>query len=291
MKNKKVKLKDNQIDLKHGFMLELVKHPKGDQYGNLEGFLTHNGEEVDISKFTSYTRFYSDKVEAASDFDNRIIPDYISKNNIKLFKYLTDEQIHAFVKKYLLANKITYGTVIDVIEVLREDGYQIPNNNDKTQVGNLIEFYACVDRLSNEFKKHLISFEFIADRNINNKKDHGPFNKHEKCRNIVFTRYPWTNGFKAMSVINDFVTMTETDLSYNTDIKTFKKVSPDANKYLKNLLSVFNKLNIKTKDTLDNLSYIEIASEFKKYLKENKRELLDIWSKRQPTNYGVYREE
>jgi hypothetical protein len=94
-----------------------------------------------------------------------------------------------------------------------------------------------------------------------------------------------------MSVINDFVTMTETDLSYNTDIKTFKKVSPDANKYLQNLLSVFNKLNIRTKDTLDNLSYTEIATEFKKYLKENKKELLDIWSKRQPTNYGVYREE
>ena len=77
MKNKKTKLKENQIDLKHGFILELVKHPKGDQYGNLEGFLTHNGEEVDISKITSYTRFYSDKVDAISDFDNRIIPDYI----------------------------------------------------------------------------------------------------------------------------------------------------------------------------------------------------------------------
>jgi hypothetical protein len=68
-------------------------------------------------------------------------------------------------------------------------------------------------------------------------------------------------------------------------------VTPDANKYLQNLLSVFNKLNIRTKDTLDNLSYTEIATEFKKYLKENKKELLDIWSKRQPTNYGVYREE
>ena len=30
---KKIKLKENQIDLKHGFILELVKHPKGDQYG------------------------------------------------------------------------------------------------------------------------------------------------------------------------------------------------------------------------------------------------------------------
>ena len=26
----KIKLKENQIDLKHGFILELVKHPKGD---------------------------------------------------------------------------------------------------------------------------------------------------------------------------------------------------------------------------------------------------------------------
>ena len=32
-KMKKLKLKENQFDLKHGFILELVKHPKGDQYG------------------------------------------------------------------------------------------------------------------------------------------------------------------------------------------------------------------------------------------------------------------
>ena len=287
MKNKKTKLKDNQIDLKHGFILEPVKHPKGDENGNLEGYLSYMGEEVELEN----KRFYSDTVEMVRDFDNRIIPEFINKREIKVFKYLTDDSISNFVKRYLLKNQITYGRVIDVIDLLREDGYAIPTNKDKTQVSNLIEFYLCVDRLSSELKRQLISFGFIADRNVNNKKDHGSFTKHEKCKNIVFTRYPWTNGFKVMSVINDFVNMTDNDLSYNTDIKTFKKVSPDAHKYLKDILAVFNKVHLKTKDTLENISYLEIANEFKRYLHENKKELLDIWSKRQPSNYGKYEED
>ena len=214
MKKRRV-LKENQIDLKHGFILELVKHPIGDVNGSLEGFLTYMDKEIDIDN----KRFYSESTEAIRDFDNRIIPEFISKNNnIKVFKYLKDDAMFDFVKKYLIEKQLTYGMVIDVIKVLEEDGYAIPSNKDKTQVGNLIEFYLCVDRLSAEFKKHLKHFGFIADRNVNNTIDHPKFNKHEKCKNIVFTRYPWTNGFKAISIINDFVSITENDLSFNTDI-------------------------------------------------------------------------
>ena len=284
MKKRKA-LKENQIDLKHGFVLELVKHPVGDANGSLEGFLTYIDKEIDIDN----KRFYSEPTEAIRDFDNRIIPEFIGKNNnIKVFKYLKDDAMFDFVKKYLTEKQLTYGMVIDVIKVLEEDGYAIPNNKDKTQVGNLIEFYLCVDRLSAEFKKHLKHFGFIADRNVNNTIDHPRFIKHEKCKNIVFTRYPWTNGFKAISIINDFISITENDLSFNTDIDIFKKVSKDAHKYLKDMLSVFNKVNLKTKDTLEDINYEEIKNEFREYFKENKQTLVDIWSKRRPVNYGVY---
>ena len=284
MKKRKA-LKENQIDLKHGFVLELVKHPVGDTNGSLEGFLTYMDKEIDIDN----KRFYSESTEAIRDFDNRIIPEFISKNNnIKVFKYLKDDAMFDFVKKYLTEKQLTYGMVIDVIKVLEKDGYVIPSNKDKTQVGNLIEFYLCVDRLSAEFKKHLKHFGFIADRNINNEKDHLSFDKHPKCKNIVFTRYPWTNGFKAISIIDEFVTTTENDLSFNTDIEVFKKISKDAYKHLKNVLSVFNKTNLKTKDMLDGINYKDIKDEFKRYYKENRAELIEIWSRRRPTNYGVY---
>lgn len=285
-KRKKTVLKENQIDLKHGFILELVKHPIGDMNGDIEGFLTHNDNEIEILN----KRFYSEPTEAIKDFDNRIIPDYINNTNIKIFKYLINDNMYDFVRNYLIKKQLTYGVVINVIQVLEEDGYKIPSNKDKTQVGNLIEFYLCADRLSAEFKKHLKEFGFIADRNVNNKVDHPSFKKHEKCKNIVFTRYPWTNGFKVINVINDFVSMTENDLSFNTDIDVFKKVSKDAHKYLKNMLSIFNKVNLKTKDTLENINYEEIKNEFKEYYRENKTELIEIWSKRRPTNYGVYTE-
>lgn len=278
------KLKENQVDLKHGFVLELVKHPIGDQNGNLEAYLTHNDNEVEITN----KRFYSEATEAIKDFDIRIIPEYISQTDIKIFKYLDDDNMFKFVQDYLNKNQLTYGMVIDVIQVLKEDGYKIPSYKDKTQVGNLIEFYLCVDRLSAEFKRHLKHFGFIADRNINNKKDHPSFDKHPKCKNIVFTRYPWTNGFKAISIIDEFVTTTENDLSFNTDIEVFKKVSKDAHKHLKNVLSVFNKTNLKTKDMLDSINYGDIKDEFKRYYKENRTELIELWSKRRPTNYGVY---
>jgi len=281
---KKIVLKENQIDLKHGFVLELVKHPIGDMNGDLEGFLTHNGNEIEILN----KRFYSEPTEAIRDFDNRIIPDYINNTDIKIFKYLINDSMYDFVKNYLIKKQLTYGMVIDVIQVLEEDGYKIPSYKDKTQVGNLIEFYLCVDRLSAEFKRHLKHFGFIADRNINNKKDHPSFDKHPKCKNIVFTRYPWTNGFKAISIIDEFVATTENDLSFNTDIEVFKKVSKDAYKHLKNVLSVFNKTNLKTKNMLDSINYRDIKGEFKRYYKENRTELVEIWSKRRPTNYGVY---
>ena len=41
-----------------------------------------------------------------------------------------------------------------------------------------------------------------------------------------------------------------------------KKVSKDAHKYLKDMLSVFNKVNLKTKDTLEDINYEEIKNEF-----------------------------
>ena len=58
MKNKKTKLKDNQIDLKHGFILEHVKHPKGDENGNLEGYLSYMGEEVELENKRFYFPYY-----------------------------------------------------------------------------------------------------------------------------------------------------------------------------------------------------------------------------------------
>ena len=77
-------------------------------------------KEIDIDN----KRFYSESTEAIRDFDNRIIPEFISKdNNIKVFKYLKDDAMFDFVKKYLTEKQLTYGMVIDVIKVLEKDGY------------------------------------------------------------------------------------------------------------------------------------------------------------------------
>lgn len=289
VRKKKIVLKPNQFDMGNGFLLEIVIHPIGDMNGKLEGFLSYQGSELEISD----KRFYGNNVECMEDFEKRIIPQYISGTNIKIFKYLDNDHMYNFTKEYLLKNKdkITYGKVINVIHILEEDGYEIPKWNDKAQVNNLIDFYKCVDRLSGEFRIHLREFGFPADRNVNNTTDHGDFKKHDKCKNIVFTRYPWTNGFKAIRTINDFVTITDNDLSINTDMATFKRVSSPTHSYLKDVLAIFNKINLKTKQSLEDISYKEITDNFKKHIKENKKELLITWSKRRPKNYGVYRDE
>ena len=286
---KKVVLKDNEHNLGHGFILTIVKHPIGDEFGNLEGFLSYQGNEIEVD--TTYKRFYENVTDAMKDFDNRIIPAYLSENNnIKIFKYLDDQLMFEFVQTYLLKNKnkIHYGCVLDIIQILKEDGYEIPKNNDKAQVGNLLQFYKCVDRLSKEFKLQLRTFNFSADRNVNNTVDHPQFEKHIKCKNIVFTRYLWTNGYKAIATINDFVSITDNDLRDGIEMNVFKKKSPDAHKYLENILKMFNKVNLKTKDTLETLSYKEVKDEFKAYYKEHRKELVEYWSKQQPVNYGVY---
>lgn len=282
--------KDERHNLGHGFKVMVVETIADIDGNNLEGFLYYQDAEVMVSE---NDRKYLNKIELYNDFNNRVIPAYISKNDVKIFKYLDDELMHKFTKEYLLKNKdkITYGKIIDVIEVLREDGYKIPDWNDKAQVSNLLDFYKCVDRLSKEFRFHLRDFGFPADRNINNTVDHPVFDKHIKCKNIVFTRYPWTTGYKAIKIVNDFLTMTENDLTANTDMKTFKKLSPGAHTHLEIITKLFNKIHIKTKRAVEELSYTELATEFKMYIKEHKQELLDIWSTKRPKNYGVYSNE
>lgn len=286
MGKKKTQLKPNQFDLGNGFLLEIVKHPKGDVNGDLEGYLSHQGVEIELTN----KLFYSDNVEAINDFEKRIIPEYISGTNIKVFKYLDNEHMFNFTRDYLLNNKdkITYGYVLDMIQILKEDGYEIPCAKDKVQISNLMDFHSCVNRLGKEFKEHLILFGFNADRNVNITTDHPSFEKHLDLKNIVFTRYPWSHGFKALSAINDFVTFTDNDLSKEIDMVTLQKVSGDTHKYLSNVLSLFNKLNLRTKQNLEDLDYALIRKEFKKHIKENKQELLKVWSKRRPLNYGVY---
>lgn len=285
-KKKKPKLKPNQFDLGNGFILELVKHPLGDVNGDLEGFLQY--QNIDVELLPEYKRFYSENTEAINDFERRIIPDYIAVNKIKVFKYLDNDHMFNFTKEYLLNNKVCYGQVLDIIKILEDDGYEIPSNTDKVQVGNLLDFYSCVNRLSKEFKSHLIIFGYTADRDVNNKTDHSKFTKHEKCRNIVFTRYPWSNGYKAINAINDFVVFTDNDLSLEVDMKTFKKHSSDCHKHLESVFKVFNKTNLMTKEVLDKISFKETRDDFRNYIKENRTELVKFWSKRQADNYGVY---
>lgn len=288
-RKKKEELKENQFDLGHGFILTIVKHPIGDMNGNLEGFLAYQGDEIEIEN----KRFYGENTEAIKDFDNRIIPEFISKNNIKVFKYLDDEYMFKFVKEYLLKNRhiIKYGCVLDIIKILAEHGYEIPVKTDKVTVENLRQFHNCVNRLSREFRKHLVMFNFTADRDVNNTKDHPNFEKHDDCRNIVFTRFPWSNGFKALSVIDDFVTYTSNDLRVDVEMETFKNSSPEMHSRLDAVFSIFNKTNLRTKETLVNIDYGDIKKEFKSYYKQHKKELIEFWCNKQPDNYGVYPEE
>ena len=283
---KKVVLKDNEYNLGHGFILTIVKHPIGDMYGNLEGYLVYQDEEIEVKN----KRFYSEVKEACNDFDNRIIPEYISRNNIKVFKYLDDEYMFKFVKEYLLKNNhnIKYGCVLDVIKILAEAGYEIPDKTDKVTVENLEQFHNCVNRLSSEFRRQLNTFNFTADRDINNTKDHPKFEKHPECRNIVFTRFPWTNGFKALSAIDDFITFTSNDLRLTVEMETFKAGSPEMHSRLTDVFSIFNKTNLRTKDTLVDINYEEIKKEFKSYYRQHKKELIEFWGNKQPDNYGVY---
>lgn len=283
-KIKKRKLKDNEYDLGHGFILEMVLHPKGDEYGRLEGFLEYDGNPVDIG----VNRFYGEVTEAMNDFNNRVIPVYINKNNIKVFKYLDDKYMVDFVKSYLLENRVTYGMVLDVITILKDHGYDIPKNNDNVKVRNVLEFYSCVDRLSKEFKRQLRLFKFTADRSVTNTVDHPKFNKHIKCRNIVFTRFPWSNGFKAISTINDFMTVTDNNLKDDIEMDEYKKFSEGAHKNLDAVLSMFNKINLKTNETLDNIGFDTVVYQFKSFYKDTRHELVSYWSKQQPVNYGVY---
>lgn len=181
---KKTMLKDNQIDLKHGFVLELVKHPIGDMNGNLEGFLTYIGKEVEIEPKNK--RFYSDQVEAIKDFDNRIIPEFISGNSGWLLhkeestdsckeqmekrKEILDSKIKDFELAWKEKNEFySYPYVYGLIPMFGNYQFSFTDcslsfledfvsflNEDKSRLNNLEDSkYDFLEKIIDDFKKSL----------------------------------------------------------------------------------------------------------------------------------------
>lgn len=280
------------FNLGHGFNLELVKTIPNDKGCELEGFLTFNGAPVMLDKKDEGV-LYPDKTSVINDFNTRIIPKYVSKLDVKAIKFLdTEEQIKVFVTEYLREHKkdITYGTTIDVIKILKTKGYVLPDEEDSAQVYNLMQFFRCVDKLSYEFKRQLVMFGFPADRNTKDSVDHQKGDRHLRCKNIVYTRFPWITGYKTISLVNNFIKATECDLSDGLDTKTLKKKSPELYDILINLTSTLSTINDSTKAGMEYSNFSGMTSVFKTYIRNNKFELIKKWSRRRPKNYGVYKD-
>lgn len=281
---------ENIHDLGHGFKVELVRTVPDEKGCDIEGYLYFKDEAINIAQGG---RLYENNVEALEDFNNRIIPAYVTKNDVKEIKYLKGpEVIEDFVKKYLLKNKknITYGTTLDVIKILNKEGYQAPDESDTTQVHNLLEYYKCIDSISAELKKQLVMFGFPADRNRNDTTDHVEGVSHLRCKNLVYTRYLWINGFKAIKVVKDFLKTTENDLTAGTDMVTLEKKSQEVYEVLTNVTTALNTVHYVTKDGVTATNFNDYANEFKDYIRNNKSELIKVWSRRRPKNYGVYKD-
>jgi len=247
------KEKNTRYDMGAGFSLEIIKTIPDIDGNDLEGFLYMKSELLHLA----HNRLFTENTDVISYFKDVIIPEIALSHNIKEIKYLKgDAIIAALVKEYLLRKNITYGTTIDVIQLLVDEGYAAPDENDASQIYEIMAYFNCVNLIGKEICKQLTMFGFPADQNTNNTTDHMNWKRHPLCRNLVYSRYPWIVGYKAIKTVRDFLKITENDFLDGVDVVAYKKLEKTGYKTLKAVTDTLNIVSAGTAKVVEKTAFM-----------------------------------
>ncbi len=277
------------IELGNNYSVEVIKTIPDADGADLEGFLYFDKKMLD--NITTYTK-YKTIEELVIDFKTNILPKYIRENKVQSIKGLiTSKDINIFVKKYLAVANLTWGTSIDTLEVLVNDGYIIPKAED--QCFNIIEYQEyllTVTKISLEITNQLKTLGFGADRNTSNVNDHIVIDKHPLCMNIVYTRYPWTAGYKMYKTVKQFEATVNSRHIGSMDMEEFKKKDKEGYNHLIKLSSSLAAAGLKISDIFSEDFNPNMAT-FSQYIDENIVRLVKKYSKLRPDRYNEFMKE
>jgi len=276
-----------------------VKHDLGDGFDG--DFITRApdnlGNTIEVEVYfdnecivdSGIDRKFGTVAEAVHYLIDTFIPKYIKEHDLKTSRYLnSDRIIDMIVNKIIINNKITYGYSIDIINELAVLEYAIPDYNDKMTVSDIENFYTSVNKINKRLLKWLKVFGFGADRDKSNIVDHTKIEKHPNCNNVIYTRYPWTAGMKAIKTVNKFIVDTDRDFLKGQEMNAFKTMQKTEYGNLIMVVSGLSKVHTGIVDLIKDNDFEKNADKFMGLIDKNKVKLVKKWSKLQPKNYGNF---
>ena len=274
------------VKLNSGYSVKIIKtiaDSKGNAY---EGYLIYRDKLV---KDFKHDKLYITPDKLVITFLTKVLPAFIKKNKIGDLKHLQKKKdIHDFVKDYLLKNKITWGYTLDIIYILEEAGYKMPTISDRNfSIVRYKEYLEVVNKVSLMFVKRLNSFGFSADRVNSNTKHHPIKTKHDGCRNLIFTRYPWSNGYRANKTVKSLHGKMGKSFLRGKDIKTLSELHVDVAGSLKTLDDVMRK-DAKKIECLLSEGFDLAFDNFDELVSGKQHDLIKVFQKLSPVNYGKY---
>lgn len=281
---------EDKIDLGNGFSYEVIETVPDNNGCSLEGFLYYLN---DILVGYKSKRLYKSEKSLCKHMKNVVLPEYINDHGGAVYSiryFLEDNVVYEFVKEFLLNNKITWGSTLDIIEVLESAGYYLPKHGEKGfTVDELNLYISVVNQVSLEMLKHLKSFGFGADRNMSVTKDHVVKEKYGKgCSNIIYTRYPWTAGYKMIKTVMSFLSISSHNFLAGQDTSEFKTKDPEAYEFLDALTEYLKDVNVEANNVVSETGFRAAAIDFVSYMDDNSSELCAKYKLKSPVNYGVY---
>lgn len=273
------------IKLGRGYSAELFRGVPDIDGNEWEAFLLFDGE---MAEDFDGTGLFATAEELVIHLKEVVVPRYITDNRVGAIKGLTSpSERFELVKEYITENQITYGNTIDTIEVLKGFGYKLPQVEDEEfDAFEYIEYLKLAGKLATEFVSQLNSFGFCADKNNKNTKFH-PVKKPMKFGNLVYTRFPWTAGYKGEKAVAIGLAALKVDHLSGTDLARLMKDDSDlAQSLLKSNTAKLDDAVIATKIFSENFE--EAMADFKEQAVAGEDVRVNRYRQVQPARYGQY---
>jgi len=230
--------------------------------------------------------------------------DFIKETSLKSMREFIGKDKEAkkkrwrFVKKYLLANKLRYWTVVDVRKVVLETGnYIMPTVESFKGIHSKDGFYTykeyqtwkeAVRLLTRLFIKHLKSFGYSVDSNTNNTKYFDKLPDDAKGYNHFLIRGSISPTERDLEYIRSMRVKLGNATNAGKDLRTLKDTNSDLHKDVLEFADLKSKLHTKFEDDLKELDFDEIERKLINKIKNEIDKTIDIERTMVVEDYGKY---
>ena len=276
------------IALGRGYYVEIVETVPDKKGNTLEGFLYYGNTLLNDLPFFG---LFAAREKLVVEFVTVILPKYIREHKTDAVKgLLTPSEVKSFVREYISGTKINYGQTIDIIQVLASKGYHLPVvEDDAFDHDTYMAFQALSPIISLELVKQLKSFGFGADRDNGDKKNHEIKEvKGSGWMNIVYTRYPWTGGYKMIKSVKSFINSSGNNAISGQDLTIFKKNDLIGYDFMMDTFDKMGEFKLGAKQLSLDCGFDASALDFVGHIDANIFELVKFYSKKRPVGYGKY---